>query len=298
MPEQAQAGPNSFTPAPVAVWKALDYPKLASTDPCDRTVHLGSFWAGRTQDYDSRLVKAFKECVPAEAFAPEIGEMASFYAGLVVEACGDWKPKFVARVLSSSESQPDQSKPQSLLVKEVCRRLGARDCEQAFFKSGGRPPMRVLQRLSGPDMLAERARIAAADLFIRPGSAQGKTLLLDDIYNTGASARVYASALKSHGGASSVMVVNLAAMRFSGGADGLGMLELDTDDIANKPGLRPAWIDSSGVFHLAKDCSAAPARLRCEIEFLARREFSPCPNCAKKSPRRTEKRKWWQIFGF
>ena len=238
--------PRSPGRTPVAL-RCGDFEGICRENPCDRVRLLGSFWPNSASSFESHVVKGFKECLPARDFEPWISQLCEFYAELVMEAAGggfEW----VARVLSSAETAPDESRPQHLLEEMVCRRSGARSVTKLFFKTETRPPMRFVERLSGREALHGRVRYASADLFVRPAQLGGRVLLLDDILNTGASIRVYAAALKTHAGAREVHCVNLAATRFAGGRDSLGMLKLDTSGIERRPGLGQVWLDGGGLF--------------------------------------------------
>lgn len=290
-----------MTPAnrkpPIPLREALDIDDLCLTDPCDANLLLGSFWLGSRRSFESRLVKVFKACVPTRDYEPHISQLCRFYAGLIVEhtapAANVGKIDWVVRVLGSSEEQIDPARPQSLLVDVLCSTMGARNGSEMFFRNGIRPPMRVVDRLAGPEALKARLRYAAEDLFVRPGKLSGSVLLIDDICNTGASIRVYSSALKQLAGAGRVLAVNLAATRFSRGKDGRGMLQLDVSGLAEHPSLSPAWTDAAGVWHLLEDCPAVAKPVTCDVRFMAERGASPCPACVS-SP--APAKKWWKIW--
>lgn len=278
---------------PVPLREALDIAELCGTDPCDVNLALGSFWLGSRTSFESRLVKVFKSCVPAQHFEPHISQLCRFYAGLVVERTHGDKFDWVVRVLSSSESESDTSRPQSVLADMLCSAIGARNATDLFFKSAARPPMRVVDRLGGAEALKSRLRYVAQELFMRPAKLSGSVLLIDDICNTGASTRVYASALKQLAGASRVDAVNLAATRFARGKDGRGMLQLDVSGLADQPALGQVWTDGASVLHLRQDCPSAQKPIACEVRFMAERNASLCPACA---PAPVATRKWWQIW--
>lgn len=278
---------------PVPLREALDIGELCCTDPCDVNLALGSFWLGSRTSFESRLVKAFKACVPTQDFEPHISQLCRFYATLVVERTRGDKFDWVIRVLSSSESEPDPSRPQSLLADMLCSITGARNATDMFFKSAARPPMRVVDRLAGAEALKARLRYVAQDLFIRPGKLSGSVLLIDDICNTGASTRVYAAALKQFAGASRVDAVNLAATRFARGKDGRGMLQLDVSGLADHPSLGQVWTDGAGVEHIRQDCPSAQKPIACDVRFMVERSANPCPDCA---PAPVAARKWWRIW--
>lgn len=283
---------------PIPLRDAFDFAELCESDPCDISYTLGSFWIGSRRSFESRLVKAFKGCVPADDFEPHISHFCRFYASLIVDRAAvgatnrrrfDW----VLRVLSSAEAQPDPTRPQSLLVDVLCSLTGARNGTDVFFKSGARPPMRVVDRLGGPEMLKARLRYVSQDLFARPGQLSGSVLLIDDICNTGASIRIYAAAAKKLLGAGQVTAVNLAATRFARGKDGWGMLQLDVSGLAKYPSLGQMWIDKAAVYHLREDCPLAQSPVSCEVRFMAERSAKPCPNCC---PKPAVARKWWKIW--
>lgn len=207
-------------------------------------------------------------------------------------ACGaryDW----IVRVLGSSEAEAENTRPQSLLADVLCSATGARNATDVFFKSGARPPMRVVERLGGPDMLKARLRYVSQDLFVRPGQLPGSVLLIDDICNTGASTRVYAAAVKKLLGGSQVTAVNLAATRFARGKDGWGMLQLDASGLAPYPSLGQVWIDKAAVYHTREDCPSAQKPVSCEVRFIAERSGTPCADCC---PKPAAARRWWQIW--
>lgn len=278
---------------PIPLRSALDIAELAATNPCDRTLTLGSFWPHSRSSFESRLIKAFKNCYPTTDFEPHISALARFYAGLVLESIADERFDWVVRVLGSAETKPQPNRPQSLLADVVCAAAGARNATDLFFKSQSRPPMRVLDRLAGAEALKARLHYVVQDLFLRPAELAGRVLLLDDIANTGASARVYAAAIKQLAQASRVVAVNLAATRFAAGKDGRGFLRLDTSALAGKPALSEVWTDSAGVFHAKCDCPSVARPTDCDVRFIAERNAQPCPHCIGLPP---SVRKRWQIW--
>lgn len=282
-----------MTAAPVALRREVDAAALCAQDPCDITFILGSFWPN-SGGYESQLVKGFKECCPAAEYRPHITQLCEFYASRALERLGDWKVDWVARVLASAETQPDDARPMALLAEVLCRRLGAKSLTHIFFKSESRPSMRRVDRLSGAETLARRIGYVAQDLFIKPAQLGGTMLLLDDIANTGASIRVYAHALKRCAAAQRVIGVNLAATRFHQGKDGLGYLTLDTTPIQTLPGFDLLQVDKQRIYHTTPTCPAATKPLTLTPRFLAEHKSTPCPQCcaAKK-----EGRKWWKVFG-
>ncbi len=278
---------------PIPLRNALDIAELVAADPCDRTAVLGSFWPYSRSSFESRLAKAFKACCPVADFEPHISALARFYAGRVLECASEEKFDWVVRVLSSAETKPEAVRPQSLLADMVCAATGARNATDLFFKSQGRPPMRVVDRLAGAEALKARLQYVVQDLFLRPGGLPGSVLLLDDIANTGASTRVYAAAAKQLAGASRVVAVNLAATRFAAGKDGRGMLRLDVSSLPDDPALGEVWTDSAGVFHGSRDCPSIEKPANCEVRFMADREARPCPACIGRLP---AARRWWQLW--
>ncbi len=269
------------TQTPVCLRRELSVDALCERDPCDAICVLGSFWPNSRTSFESHVVKAFKESNPVEGFRPHIAELCDFYARSLLNALGDRRFQWVCRVLSSAETQPERGRPQSLLVDVVCRQTGAQDITHLFYKSGSRPSMRSVARLSGPDALRSRVLYVLQDLFIRPARLGGSVLLLDDIMNTGASMRVYAQALREFGRVESVLGANLAVTRFSGGKDGWGMLKLDVSALDGFHGLAEVWVDSREVLHRVRDCSAAASPVSVEVRFAAERKASMCPVCAK-----------------
>lgn len=278
---------------PVPLRDALDITEMCCTDPCDISFLLGSFWLGSRRSFESRLVKAFKACAPTRDYEPHISQLCRFYAELIAKRTSPDRFDWVARILSSSECEIDPARPQTLLVDTLCSITGARNASDMFFKSGARPPMRVVDRLAGAEALKARLRYVAQDLFIRPGRLSGSVLLIDDISNTGASTRVYAAAVKQLAGASTVCAVNLAATRFARGKDGKGNLHLDVSSLAEHPSLGPVWVDGASVMHLKEDCASVQSPVSCEVRFIAERATAPCTHCASAPE---PSRKWWQIW--
>ena len=180
--------------------------------------------------------------------------------------------EWVVRVLGSAETQPDQARPLSLLAGKLCGLTGAREATHLFFRSQPRPPMRMVERLSGPEALRNRLRYVVQDLFVRPAELGGSVLLIDDIANTGASARVYAAALKAHAGVERVIAVSLAATRFKSGSEVRGILKLDTSPLDSHPTLRRVLLDSQPAVHLIENCPAIQPPFTLEMRFLAERK--------------------------
>ncbi len=286
-----KASSNTTSRAPISLRQVIDVDALCRENPCDGVRVLGSFWPNSRNSFESHVVKSFKECNPTNSFEPHITDLCEFYANAIIEITRGGSFQWIARVLSSTEKNPEETRPQSLLVKILCERTGAGDCTGAFFKSESRPSMRTLGRLSGPDAIKGRIQYVSQDLFIKPAALGGEALLIDDIYNTGASMSVYADALKRYAGIENIMGVNLAATRFGGGRDGHGMLTLETCALQDRPCLHRVWIDSEAVFHTAEDCASAKEPTSPEMHFMAERKAAACPICcSEKRPR-----KWWQI---
>lgn len=264
---------------PIALRRSVDVDSLCRANSCDRVICLGSFWPNSRMSFESHVVKSFKECVPTRDFEPHISALCRFYADLILDAVADEKFDWVVRVLSSAETKPEDFRPQSILADMLCDRTGARNAMHIFFKAESRPPMRNITRLAGPNALKSRIQYVVQDLFIKPADLGGSVLLVDDIFNTGASMRIYARVLKDHVGVQRIIGVNLAATRFHGGRDGHGILKLHTSRLANTDGLRQAWLDANGTFHLSKDCLAVYPPLSCEMLFVAERRGIACPAC-------------------
>ncbi len=278
---------------PVALRQAIDVDELCRRDPCAKTLVLGSYWPHSTQSFESRLVKAFKECHPAALYEPHISHLCEFYSTEIIASLQDFKPKWVARVLSSSETSQNQNRPQSMLLSVVAQQIRATEITDALYRSQPRKPMRMIGALAGREALRERLRYAAEDLFIRPKPLGGTALLFDDICNTGASTRVYAFALKHYLGISEVVSVNMAATRFARGKDGRGRLELDTSRLGKYQRMSAVWLDSSGVFHVTAKCHNAHGPMRVEIAFIAERLARQCPRCVPSS---APHKPWWRFW--
>lgn len=281
-------------PVPIPLRRVIDAGALCRENPCDRTIVLGSFWPNSRHSFESHVVKSFKECLPARDYQPHISALCDFYARLILSALGDAPFDSVVRVLGSSEREPETDRPQTLLVEKLCALTGATNLCAAFFKSESRPSMRTVDRLSGPDALRPRIQYVVQDLFVRPREDAGTVLLVDDIYNTGASAQVYSRALKDHAGASKVISANLAATRFHRGRDGHGALTLDASALQSEGGLRCVWLDRGGVCHDRAECPGAAEPLSPEMEFIAMRSGARCPVCRKAEA--APRRRWWQVF--
>jgi len=278
------SGPRA--PVPVPLRSAIDFTALALSDPCDRSLVLGSFRPNRRRLYDSRIPKAFKECFPVADFQPHIGKLCGCYAELIVDALGAERVDCVCRVLGSAETAPDAARPLNLLCDTLALRLGAGHVTGFFFRSQPRPPMRGIDRLAGPDAIEARARFAADDLFVRPSRVGGTVALVDDIANTGASMRLYAAALKEFAGADRVIGVNLAATRFGSDRDGRGVLKLDLRPFGDHPELAETWMDETGIYHVDRECAATNGKIAVDLRFMCERRGRPCESCIRPSARR------------
>ena len=278
---------------PVALRNVLDVETLMRMSTYDCLHVLGSFWHNSRTSFESRLAKSFKDCIPTRDFEPHISALSTFYAQLVCTQAGGQRFDWLVRVLSSGEKQPEDSRPLALLADILCGRTGARNLTHLFLKTESRPPMRNVKRLSGPDALKGRIQYVLQDLFIRPCELGGSVLLIDDIYNVGASVRVYSAALKRFVGAKKVTAVNLAATRFSRGRDGHGMLILDTAALQHSPGLCQVWLDAREVFHRSRECESVEPPASCEVRFAAERQGTPCLQCWNQE---VPKRRWWRVL--
>ncbi len=268
------------TPAPIPVSREIDISLLVNANPCDRIVLLGSYWPYATHNYESCVVKSFKESHPVEDFQPGIGLLCETYARKILKDLhGESQFRWTVRVLSSSEQKPDTQRPLALLEGFLCGELGLQSLTQVLFRSAPRPPMRTLEPLSGSEALLRRLRYAAQDLFMVPVFAGGAALLIDDIYNTGASMRLYAQVLKQFAGVDRVVGVNLAAMRFKAGRDGHGRLSMDTSEFESRPEFVIRWLDSERVVHSREDCQGIAGRATAKLGFLADRIGVACRLC-------------------
>lgn len=274
---------------PLPLTREIDISSLTRRNPCDSTIILGSFWPYSTHNYESCLVKCFKQACPVHDFQPGIGLLCEIYARRILERLDGERFDWTARALSSSERRPESVRPLALLESILCRELGASSLTGLFFRSEPRPPMRVTDQLSGPGAMLRRIRYAAQDLFIRPTSLGGSTLLIDDIYNTGASMRLYSQALKEFAGVERVTGANLAATRFKAGRDGLGNLRLDTSELNSHPEFEVVWLDSKRVFHARESCQSTVGTPTAKLRFLAESIAAPCPACSP-APRH------WELF--
>jgi len=282
--------PNVQTPIPLR--NAINLDRICNDNPCDFIYILGSFWPNFTQSFESHIVKSFKECNPAHKFEPHISALCEFYADLISGSLRGRKIDWIVRVLGSAEKELDLARPQSLLADVLSANTGAKNMTSLFFKSESRPSMRSVKHLSGPDAMRNRIRYVAQDLFIRSSKLSGTVLLIDDIYNTGASMRVYSYALKEYAGADTVYGVNLAATRFKRGKDGHRLLKLDTSGIENKPSLCKVWLDAENIFHLDDNCPAIQPKITPVMRFIVEQTAKPCQACCHLSK---PTRKWWHF---
>jgi len=285
----------SYEGPPIPLGRTLTWNALAYAEWCDCTHFLGSYWPG-AYDAQSQIIKQFKE--PDRVSKPLQGCLAAAYARLVAEISERHSPDVIVRVLASAETKADATRPLGLLTARLSTLLGVPDRSDVFFRSQPREPMRYIDRLSGPDALRTRTNYVLQDLFVRPTPVGRSVVVIDDIYNLGATVRVYSAALKQFCGADRVVAVNLAAARFAGGKDGRGSLHLDIDKLAahasreasraqRKPwrGEDPfevGWVASKGnVLHLSPNCSALGSEPpRRTVRFLLGRGSSRCPNCS------------------
>jgi hypothetical protein len=294
---------------PTALRTALSPQELAREKPCDAVRALGSYWS-RPDDTDlqSQLVKYFKEPTPRPLERPCMTAIVRAYGTMLADAASEWHPNAVVRVLASAETRPDPARPHSLLARLVSEALSVPEFTHLFFRTEPRKPMRMIDRFSGPEVLRQRIDYVLQDLFVSPADIGGNVLIVDDIYNVGATAAVYAAALKRFCGAEHVYAVNMAAARFSGGKDGWGFLALDVDHfvgIARSPAgprdpsdsFDDVWIERGAVqFHLRPDCARIGGKSHRSLRFLASRARVPCPACAASGPR-SAIRRWLEGRG-
>jgi hypothetical protein len=269
---------------PVPLRTAVNAASLASESICDGVITLGSFWPRPTNlDLQSRLVKHFKS-MPEQ---PGVAAITHAYAELLAEATRKCAPTAIVRVLASGETHIDDQRPHSMLAELVADGLGATVANAIFFRTEPRRPMRMIHRFSGTDMLRQRINYVAQDLFVVPQQLPATVLLIDDIYNLGATARVYAFALKTYCGVDKVYSANLAATRFDGGKDGWGRLHLDVDRFSaaarkhDSSGLfDDAWVDHNGaLFHTRPACPRLNGPANESIRLFAAEDALPCPSC-------------------
>ncbi len=269
----------------------VDEDELKTSDPCDKTIILGSYYPHATDDFQSRVVRVFKDCDPSHKVEPYGTELCQFYTPLILDAIMGFRFDYIVRILSSSERMPDPLRQLELLVDTVSKHTSAVDCTKMFFRCGVRPPMHNIEKLAAKGALKERITYAKTDLCIRPMPLGGSVLLLDDVFYTGASNRVYAYALKKYCGVSRVVAVNLAAARSEDGKDGLGKLTLDTSTIEESVDLRPVWVDKKDVYHFDKCCAESTTDIFVDLRFFAERYARECDAC--ESAHHEKPTKWW-----
>lgn len=270
---------NGRQPAPHPIHREADFSELAEHEYMDWWMYLGSFWPYNTSNYESRLVRSFKESIPAEDFHPQLGVLCDFYARAIVDKLPKGKIDYVVRALSSSETSTDTTRPQGMLVQRLCKLTGAHDVSNVFFRSQPRTPMRMVQNLSGSAAVRQRLKYAAQDLFVQDVRLSGRVLFFDDIANTGATMRLYAWALKRILGCSQVWGCNIAVTRFGGGKDGKGFLELDTSPIQSLPGFTAVHKDQKDIFHSTDSCLHLEGKTSVVPLYYATRKLKQCPHC-------------------
>jgi len=260
---------------------------------------LGSYWPHHDDtDLQSRLAKYPKQPADNPLALPLMLPVVRAYADMMTEDSSNLRPNAIVRVLSSSETKADNNRPMSLLAQTVSKNLGAAYFTSLFFRTESRNPMRMVERLAGNETLRQRINYVLQDLFILPADIGGTVLLIDDIYNLGATVRVYSAALKKFCSVERVYSVNIAATRFFGGKDGWGFLKLDADKFAtfarkhighNDPdnAFDNVWIERSAPdYHLSSDCPKLSNGHRSFL-FLVNNDRVPCPSCAAPSARKT-----------
>lgn len=285
-----------LTPRPLR--GALSASLLVDNTWYDSMVALGSYWPRREDlDLQSALVKYLKTPCPSPMALPAMRGIVHGYAQLIERLHWDCPPTTVVRVLGSSETVANANRPQSLICDIIARSLGAQCPTDLFFRMDTRKPMRMVDRLSGPDVLRSRIHYVLQDLVVVPRQVGETVLLLDDICNLGATARVYAAALKMFCGAKRVYSVNLSAARLQQGRDGWGALALDIEAFldagrrfyaggAESELLSDAWTErGANVYHVRPDCNQLAATPRRTIVLFAREANVPCPTCAAHDPR-------------
>lgn len=275
---------------PVSLRRKFTSVELASERWFDENTALGSYWpCTGDPDLQSQIVKFFKTG-DSEVQRSCLSAITNVYASMVCDIAAKWKPDAVLRVLGSSETRMCPSRPQTMLSNLISKRLGVKECTDIFFRTEPRNPMRTIERLSGPEMLRSRIDYVLQDLFVVPDNVGKSVIVIDDIYNLGATARVYAAALKRICGVNRVYNINLAATRFQGGRDGWGRLTLDIDRFLAKSRsylptneiqlLADAWVEpNSPDYHLKQDCQMIKGRVHRSVQFLASCNRVPCPVC-------------------
>lgn len=277
---------------PIPLRQVLSADGLVRNEPDPPPAALGSFWVESNKDLQSRIVKYFKQQLASKPTAAALNQA---YADMVVQKVREWRPDYVTRVLGGKEVKPDQSSPLSVLAQATASRLGV-PYVTPFFRTETRKSMREIHRLSGPNALRQRIDYVLQDLCILPQDVPGRVLLLDDIYNLGASARVYSAALKQLCKADRVLSFNLAATRFNGGKDGWGYVPLHISQIIE---LMRIYLPEEQLYEIEYvvvdgDTAHMPGCPKAShntatLRFLAPDECVQCPECIK--PRRTG---WWK----
>ncbi|MBI2841887.1 MAG: hypothetical protein HYX78_00650 [Armatimonadetes bacterium] len=280
---------------PVSLRATMSAAKVIAAGPCEDVRALGSYWPRRTDlDVQSQLVKYFKSPDNLPLNKPCMTAVVRAYASMLSEIAADWRPNAVVRVLSSGETRPDPQKPISLLARLVSERLGALDFTHIFFRTEPRKPMRMIDRFAGPNVLRQRIGYVLQDLFLVPCKVGPKVLLIDDIYNLGATAAVYSAAIKQYCGSEHVYSANIAAARFHGGKDGWGKLHLDIDRLLElargflsprdpADSLDDVWLErSTELFHLRPDCSAIAGPTCRSVRFLVPHARTLCLVCGRR----------------
>jgi hypothetical protein len=289
---------RGFRAVPQSLRAAFPAAELVQDHWLDDIQALGSYWV-RPDDTDlqSQLVKYFKEPCARPMDRSCMTAITRAYADMLVDASRLWKPSSIVRVLASGETQLDAARPHSFLVNAMALSLGATDLSHLFFRTEPRKPMRTIDRLGGPEVFRQRIGYVLQDLFIRPASIGGTAIIVDDICNLGATATVYAAALKRFAGVERVYSVNMAAARFSAGKDGWGHLALNIDKLAelsrhHAAGRDPdsafdsVWLQrAKSDFHVNQSCPLIEDRAFRSLRFLAERERVPCPSCSAVDPR-------------
>lgn len=283
---------HQSTRLPQPLRAALSLAELADNVSYDGLRALSSYWSRHDDtDLQSQLVRYLKEPRVDPLRRPCVLAMVRAYGAMLAGICSDWKVDAVVRVLASAEKRAEPERPHTILARVVCDALHAPDFSHLFFRTEPRKPMRMLDRFGGPDVLRRRIAYVLQDLFVTPARLGGSVLVVDDIFNLGATARVYAAALKRFCGAERVYVANIAAARFSGGKDGWGYLALDVERFARlaRANLGPsdpedafddAWLArGAAAFHAGRDCTRIAGKIHRSFRFLACRDRVPCPAC-------------------
>lgn len=292
---------------PVVLWRSLNIDELVADAWCDSLHFLGSYWPG-AHDAQSRIIKMFKE--PDRRLMTLLPALAFAYSDLVAEIARKEMPDAIVRVLASKEVAPEPGRALSVLASKLSKALRVPDQTQIFFRSDGREPMRYVERLAGPEALRARLQYVLQDLFLRPAQVGKKVLLIDDIYNLGATVRIYSTALKQFCDVERVISVNLAATRFARGKDGRGDLSLDLDNFAALAArgmprkAKKVWNGENSLqigftgkdettLHNSPDCPAlGEDRARRTLRFLLPATSRLCPECFAHR-KRFRPFSWW-----